>query len=164
MQTFKGGINLKIVIVGAGTGGTNILNSLLNVKDLDIVLVVDKNLNSPGILLAKKFGLRYSESTDSIDPNSTDIIIEATGSEKVAIILREKFQNSCTVMDSKAALLVMTLVRRDMENLDKMNKQICLIHDISSKLLISTENSKKHIENTGSIAQYVNEISEKQKY
>ncbi|QGU94392.1 hypothetical protein GOM49_04085 [Clostridium bovifaecis] len=175
---------MRIAIVGAGTGGSNILKSLISVDSLSIVIVVDRNLNSPGILLAKKLGLPFSQSIDSIDCKSTDIIIEATGNENVIKIIRDKFQDFCTIMDSKAALLVMTLVRRDMDNLNIMNKHISLIHDMSSiikdqmqeislsvenihnvsdNLLYFSESSNEYINKTDNIVKYVNEISSKTK-
>lgn len=176
---------MKIVIVGAGTGGSNIITSFLNTKDIDIVLVIDRNQNSKGILMAKEVGLAYSDSIDDINPSYTDIIIEATGNENVSKILREKFENHCTILDSKAALLLMTLVKKDIEDFENMNKQmVFLIDNISSiveeemreifssveniniiinNLLSSAENSSEYIEKTDNIVKYVNEISSKTK-
>lgn len=175
---------MKIAIVGAGTGGSNIINSLSNVEDVEITMIVDRNLNSPGISLAKNLKLKYSDSMDNINPKFTDIIIEATGNVKVTNILKEKFEDTCTIVDSKAALLLMTLVKKDMQNLENMNNQISLIHDtssivqeeldeisssindihnLSSNLLSSTHESYEYIKKSDKIIKYVNEISSKTK-
>ncbi|KOA20368.1 methyl-accepting chemotaxis protein 3 [Clostridium homopropionicum DSM 5847] len=173
---------MNIAIVGAGVGGSNLLNSLINVEDVKITMVVDTNLNSPGILLAKKYGIKYSDSMDSIRSSETDIVIEATGNEKVSKMVKDKFENSCTIIDSKAALFLMTLVRKDIDNITKMNNQISLIHDtsslveyqikeitltieelrnLSSNLLSYTQLSNEYINKSDTIIKYVNEISSK---
>lgn len=69
---------MNAAIVGAGVGGSNLLNSLRNVEDVKITMVVDTNLNSPGILLAKNYGIKYYDSMDSIRSSEMDIVIEAT--------------------------------------------------------------------------------------
>lgn|GEM_PF-627434 len=175
---------MNIAIVGAGVGGSNLLNSLVNVEDVKITMVVDTNLNSPGILLAKNYGIKFSDNMNNIRPSDTDIVIEATGNEKVSKMVKEKFENSCTIIDSKAALFLMTLVRKDMDNITKMDNQISLIHNtsslvehqikeitltieelhnLSSNLLSYTELSNEYINKSDTIIKYVNEISSKTK-
>lgn len=175
---------MKIAIVGAGTGGANIINSFVNIEDVKINMIIDRNEDAKGILLAKKLGLRYSKSLESINPKDTDIIIEATGKEAVANMIEEKFGNQCTIINSKAALLIMTLVKKDIETLQKMNNQIFLIKNtssiienqlrnicrsiknidgVSSNLLEATEASTGYIDDTDKIVKYVNDISKQTK-
>jgi methyl-accepting chemotaxis protein len=172
------------VIVGAGTGGCEILTSFNNLENVDINLIIDKNMNAPGIELARKLKIRYSQSIEDINISNTDIIIEVTGSEKLKNILKEKFGDSCTIIDSKAALLTMTLVKKDIRSIEKMNNQISLINNtssavqkqlheistsvenirnVSSTLLTSTKDSKEYIKKSDKIIQYVNEISKQTK-
>lgn len=177
-------IVLNIVIVGAGNGGTNILKSFSNIEDIKITMIIDTNFNAPGILLAKELNIQYSGSIDDINRSQTDIIIEATGSQKVDQLLNERFGNTCTIFNSQAAYLIMTLVQRDIQTLEKMNthmevisntsnivqKQLQEITDsieqintVSTSLMNSTNLSNEYIKKSDQITQSVNKIAHKTK-
>lgn len=172
---------MKIAIVGAGNGGTAILKSLSKIEEISIEIIVDTNLNAPGILLAKELGIKYSNSIDDINCKNLDMIIEATGVEKVSMLLNEKFGNSCKIIDSEGAYLIMTLVERDMQTLEKLNAQMAIIndtssvvqkqleditssvkniHNVSENLLNTAEVSNKYIEESDKIVNYVNKIAQ----
>ncbi|WP_352419747.1 methyl-accepting chemotaxis protein [Proteiniborus sp.] len=175
---------MNIAIVGAGKGGTNLIESLTAIDGIYITIVVDLDLEAPGIALAKKLGIKFSSSIDDISSVPVDMIIEATGAKKVADILIEKFENKYKIIDSHAALLVSTLVEGNMNTLEKMNKQIEVInqtstsvqenlqsiynsideiHSVSDKLFVSTNASNKYIEESDKVIQYVNKIANQTK-
>jgi len=175
---------LNIVIVGAGTGGCEILNSLINLENIKIDMIIDKNLNAPGIELAKTLKIAHSQNIEDINANKTDIIIEVTGNENLKNILKEKFENKCTIIDSKSALLVSMLVKKDAQRAEKINKDINIIkdtseiiqnelneisssvnniHDVSNSLMNSINSSKKHIAESDKIIKYFNDISKQTK-
>ena len=175
---------MNIVIIGAGAGGTSILKSLNGIEGIRINMIIDKNLDAPGIQLAKKLRIKYSQSIDDINTNNTDVIIEVTGNGKVEEIVVNKFRSECTIINSKAAKLFMTLVKKDEESLEKINKQVSSIndaslviqdqlkdiavsvediHSVSESLLSSTKISNEYIENSDKIIKYVNEISRQTK-
>lgn len=175
---------LNIIIVGAGKGGTSLINCFNSIDDINIILVVDKNINAPGISLAKKLNIPYSQSIDDINCLSTDLIIEATGNNQISEILNERYGTSCTILDSKAALLILTLVNKNIETLNRINKQITIINDtsyivqnqlaeisasidsissISDNLLNSTKTSNKYINESDKIIQSVNKIAQQTK-
>ncbi|SCG82374.1 Methyl-accepting chemotaxis protein 4 [Proteiniborus sp. DW1] len=175
---------MNIAIVGAGQGGTNLIKSLTEIDDINITIVVDLDLDAPGIVLAKKLKIKYSSSIDDISSVPADMIIEATGSKKVADILFEKFKDKCKIIDSHAALLVSTLVEGNISTLIKLNKQIeaitktsntvqenlqsiynsiNAIHSIGDNLNLSTEASNKYIEESDKVIKYVNTIANQTK-
>jgi methyl-accepting chemotaxis protein len=175
---------LNIAIIGAGNGGKNIIKTVSETKSINIVLVVDKNLEAPGILLSKKLGINYSQSIDDISNYNIDLIIEATGSETIANLLTNKYSNKCKIIDSTGALLIMTLVEKNIDTFEKLNNQISVInntsnivkdelkeilystdniYNISDILLDSTKASIKYIEETDTIIQYVNKIANQTK-
>ncbi|TAH63360.1 MAG: hypothetical protein EWM50_03005 [Gottschalkiaceae bacterium] len=181
---FKEEAKLNIAIVGAGRGGANLIRSLAGVDSIKITMVVDLDSNAPGIVLAKNLGIRHSVSIDDISKVPVDMIIEATGTQRVADILIEKFESRYKIIDSHAALLVSTLVDGNMSTLEKMNKQIEIInhtsasvqenlhsiydsinkvHSVSENLVHSTETSKKYIEESDKVVQYVNKIANQTK-
>ncbi|WP_069649873.1 methyl-accepting chemotaxis protein [Caloranaerobacter ferrireducens] len=172
---------MKIAIVGAGNGGTAILKSLAKIEEISIEIIIDTNLNAPGILLAKELGIRFSDSIDDINCNILDMVIEATGVEKVSMLLNEKFGGSCKIIDSEGAYLIMTLVEREVKTLEKLNSQMSVIadtssvvqrqleditssvksiHNVSENLLNTAEVSSKYIEESDKIVSYVNKIAQ----
>lgn len=177
-------INLNISIVGGGAGGTNILKSLVNIDNINIGIVIDTNINAPAIALAKELNIKYSESIDDIDKEHTDIIIEVTGSEKVAKLLVDKYGEWCKIIDSHVAKLFMLLVERDIKSLEIMNRQINSIsntsntienelkyiyssvsevNSITSSLLNCAQTSSEYILKTNEIINFVNRISQQTK-
>lgn len=185
MNSLKGGhISMNIAIVGAGHGGANLIKSLTAIDGINITIVVDLDSEAPGITLAKKLRIKHSSSMDDISSVPVDMIIEATGTKKVADILIEKYGNEYKIIDSHAALLVSTLVEGNMNTLDKMNKQIDTInqtsvsvqenlqsiydsidkiHSISDNLAFSTTASNEYIKESDKVINYVNKIANQTK-
>lgn len=175
---------MNIAIVGAGRGGTNLINSLNTIDGILITIVVDLDSNAPGIILAKQLGIKYSSSIDDISSVPVDMIIEATGTKKVADILFDKYKNKYKIIDSQAALLLSTLVEGNMNTLERMNKQIEAIthtsvsvqenlnsiynsineiHSVSDKLSLSTNASNEYIKETDKVIMSVNKIANQTK-
>ncbi|HYE81137.1 MAG TPA: methyl-accepting chemotaxis protein [Clostridia bacterium] len=175
---------MNIAIVGAGNGGKNIIESFSKNDEIRIVQVIDNRDDAPGVLLAKKLGIKCFKSIGDISTAGLDLILEATGNEKVKQELSLKYGNICTIIDSSGALLIMSLVRRDIEVLEKLNKQIEAIKNtsaqvqdhlksisvsidstymINKKLNEITKKSIEYIEETDKIIQYVNNISKQTK-
>lgn len=171
---------MNITIVGGGQGGYNMVSCFSNVKDIKINLIIDKREDAPAVVLGKKFKIPYATSIDKIDTDSTDIIIEVTGNEEFSKMLYERFSEKCTVINSSGARLLTTLVKRDMETLEKLNGDMKLIsntselikkqlneitlsvdniHKVSDKLTESTANSTNHIKNSKEIIDYVEKMS-----
>ena len=76
---------LKIMIIGAGAGGTALLPILSDYKEIEITGVADTDSNAPGLALAKKMGILISDDFQKllmqIDAN---IIINVSGNVKVS--------------------------------------------------------------------------------
>jgi methyl-accepting chemotaxis protein len=175
---------LNIAIVGAGKGGVSLIESIAKLEDTSIALVVDPNAEAPGITLAKKLGIQYSQTLEDIGSFSVDMIIEATGKESVAQTLNTRFGNACNIIDSHGARLIMSLVERDIQTLHKLNSQLDMInnttgvvqeqlqeiassietiHDVSTKLNDSSHASTQYIKESDKIVKYVNGIAKQTK-
>lgn len=150
---------MNIAVVGAGTGGRNIIESFSKNNEIKIVQVVDSRDDAPGVLLAKKLGIKCSRSMAEINTAGLDLILEATGNENVKNELKERFENVCTIIDSSGALLIMSLVRRDIEVLEKLNKQIEAIKDTSSQVQSRLKDITDSIDSTYAINKKLNEIA-----
>ncbi len=138
---------MNIAVVGAGNGGKNIIDSLSGINDVNISLVIDTNLNAPGIELAKKLGIRCSTSIDDISPSAIDLVIEVTGSEKVVALLKERLGEKVKLIDSAAARLIVNLVQRDLERIGSINKQVDIINMTSGTVQSKINEISNSIEN-----------------
>jgi methyl-accepting chemotaxis protein len=175
---------LNIAIVGAGAGGTKMIESFSKIEDIRIEKVIDSRLDAPGIMLAKTLGISCSQSIDDISIKNLDLIIEATGNENVKQGLNERYNGKCTIIDSAGALLIVTLVERDIHAMNKLSKQISAIksssaqiqdqlrditdsidstHTYNRRLYEITQKSIEYIEETDKIINYVNNISKQTK-
>ena len=150
---------MNIVIVGAGTGGKNIIESFSKNDEIKIVQVIDNRDDAPGVVLAKQLGIKCSRSMGDINTTNLDLILEATGNEKVKQELNEKFGQVCTIIDSTGALLIMSLVRRDIVAMEKLNKQITAIKDTSTQVENHLKDITDSIENTYEINKKLNKIT-----
>lgn len=175
---------MNVAIVGAGKGGTSIINCFSNNGEIKITQVISRDMDAPGISLAKKLGIRCSQSIDDILTHELDIIIEATGNADVTRALYEKYGDVCNIIDSKGALLIMTLVRKDIQNMEALNNQINAIknasssiqehikdistaidstNEINKRLVDFTETSSTYLDESDKIIRYVNSIAKQTK-
>ena len=85
---------VRIAVVGGGRMGTPLLQNLLEMPYVRIVGVADKDPESPGAQLARKYDLFYTENADVLAARSDDIdiIIEVSGDPKVKPKLKDAFQ------------------------------------------------------------------------
>src|SRR5690625_7547081 len=87
----------RILIVGAGTGGSALLKMLHATEQMEIVGIVDINEQASGVSIAQKFGVHVGKDWRDWLHKEVDIIIEATGNEKVL---------AGHVMDNQHAVMV----------------------------------------------------------
>lgn len=171
---------MKLAIVGAGAGGTKLIELFHEVKEVEIVSVIDKNLQSPGIAHAKKYGIPFYTDIEKID-HRADTIIEATGSPKVLEMIKSHFGHSKRIIESDVAQLLMFVIDRQVEmrqrlnfQLEEINKTSLKLHDemnkivsitkdlnvINDELANSAEHSKQFIEQTDEMTRAVNKITQ----
>ncbi|RSK27782.1 PAS domain S-box protein [Bacillus sp. HMF5848] len=79
----------KVLLVGAGAGGTAMLTMLIETEEMNIVAVIDKNLNAPGVILARKLGIHTDVRWEPYLDEQIDIVIEATGSDATFSAIRD---------------------------------------------------------------------------
>ncbi|GMQ61218.1 methyl-accepting chemotaxis protein [Vallitalea maricola] len=170
---------MKVAIIGAGNGGTKLLKLFKDMDNVIIGLVVDKNYDAPGIILAKKCGIKYTDDMSNID-NNIDVIIEATGIKKIADEVKDKFPQK-QIVDSQMAELMMRIVDKQVSISDQLNNQLDIINnttevlkkemdkvsittkllnDVSHNLIHSSNESKQYITQTDEIINSVNHITQ----
>ncbi|BEP30383.1 methyl-accepting chemotaxis protein [Helicovermis profundi] len=171
---------MKIAIIGAGNGGTKLLNFFMNNESSEVIQIIDQNFDSPGIKTAKENHIQCS--TDINDVNEkVDLIVEATGSSFVAEKLFELYGHSKKIISSELAAIIMGVIDEQVQNTNKLSEQLEIIqntstsledqmnnlndfssslNNISKKLVISSNEYKKYIEQTDTTIKAVNKITQ----
>ncbi|MFH7819259.1 sigma-54 interaction domain-containing protein [Neobacillus thermocopriae] len=109
----------NVMIVGAGKGGTAILKIIKESEMLNIYAVIDRNLDAPGIKLAKQEGIITGTDWHPFINDPIDIIIEVTGDENVFHDLREKKNKNTVLIPGSVAFLVSKLMEEKEELIQK---------------------------------------------
>jgi PAS domain S-box-containing protein len=103
----------NVLIVGAGKGGTAILEILYESSVMKIAAVCDVKEDSPGIQLAQKNNIPVgSDWRDFLnnDTDTIDIVIEVTGDKKVFEEIREARGKQTVIIPGSVAFLIAKLM------------------------------------------------------
>ncbi|MBT2698666.1 sigma-54-dependent transcriptional regulator [Bacillus sp. ISL-40] len=109
----------NVMIVGAGKGGTAILKILKESEVLKVSVVIDRNLDAPGILFAQEEGIKTGEDWRSFLAGSIDIIIEVTGNDTVFQELRKAKSQNTILIPGSVAFLVAKIMQEKEELIEK---------------------------------------------
>jgi PAS domain S-box-containing protein len=119
----------KVLIVGAGKGGTAILKILQETEMMEIAAVVDINKEAPGLKLAESLHIKTGKDWRAFLTQDIDIVIEATGKEEVFRELREKRSKHTVIIPGSVAYITAKLME-EKESLISKLKNETYKHDI----------------------------------
>lgn len=117
------------MIIGAGKGGTAILKMLKETEVLEVIAVIDRNEDAPGIGLAQKAGIPTGTDWKVFLDEKIDIIIEVTGNPDVFTELREAAGRDSILIPGSVAFLISTLME-EKEDLIERLKNDSYKHDL----------------------------------
>lgn len=106
---------LNVAIVGGGRTGTPLLEALLRRPYVNVVGLADRDLDSPGALLARQNGIFVCQYADVLAAKGEDIdlIIEVSGDASVKPALRDAFMaqgnRTTVIVHDLAARLILSL-------------------------------------------------------
>ena len=104
----------NVLIVGAGTGGSIILDLLQNLDFMNVKAIIDIDEDAPGIQLAKELGVDHGVSWKSQLADDLHIIFDLTGDDSVfAELLRTRPAQTVLIPGSVANLLIKLLQEND---------------------------------------------------
>src|SRR6056297_543023 len=180
---------LKIGIIGAGEGGTSILNTFISMEDIEIIGICDEDKNAPGIKLAKEKNIPfYDDFKKLINKKGEKIILEVTGNKKLSELIKENADNKTKVIDYETSHIIFKIVNsrekminkieNEAENLSdlavdisstikevsQINRQnIKDLNDTTKKLTKASEDSKENLNKTNKIVKFIKDVSEQTK-
>ncbi|WP_163102664.1 sigma 54-interacting transcriptional regulator [Peribacillus alkalitolerans] len=113
----------KVMIVGAGKGGTAILKILLETDFLKVEAVIDRNQDAEGIILANSLGICTNVDWKEILDDSFDIVIEVTGSTVVFDEIRAAKSKNTVLVPGTVAFILARLVEEKEGLIEKLKEE-----------------------------------------
>lgn len=135
---------IQVGIIGAGHGGTSLLDMMLHSHGLSIVGIADPNPNSPGIKLARSKGIFTTpDFRDLATLPGRKILIDATGVPAVAAELSALQDDNLDIITTQAAELLWTMI-------DERDKVMEVLMNESTHLLSFIQHSTVQLEELNS--------------
>lgn len=111
----------RIVILGAGAGGTSMLEMLLQEELVDVVAIVDRNPEAPGLVRAAELGIpTYAKVEDALQECAPCIAFNLTADEKVETAASEILGKGCVIgcLETRLLWKMITDLREAKEKLE----------------------------------------------
>jgi len=109
----------RIVIVGAGQGGSALIELFKDDPTVKIVAVADIDKNAPGMLLAARLGIKaITELSDLLNEKPVHLVIDVTGSRRAAKRIADIFPSETEVISGTSARFVWDLIETKKQTRD----------------------------------------------
>jgi signal transduction histidine kinase len=104
----------RVAIVGAGRGGTALLDLLHQLRTIEVVGITDRNPTSPGLQRARELHVPvYERLADLIGNQRVNLVMDLTGDPSMDRILREQATGGTDILSGPASRLLWDLVRHE---------------------------------------------------
>lgn len=120
-------MNKRLLIVGAGKGGTEVLKMLLDSPLVTVVAVIDSDVAAEGLKLARSRGIQTASDWRACADKKVDFVIETTGQSKTFVELKDHF--------SEAVVLPGEFIRIVVERLKQNQQMLEAIIDCTSEAI-----------------------------
>ncbi len=102
----------KVLIIGAGRGGTALIKALQGIERLKVVAIIDKNQAAEGMKLAKELNVKASAEFYPYLDESLDIIFDATGDKELFDELKKLKSDHTALIPGSVANFIMGLIEQ----------------------------------------------------
>lgn len=159
---------LNVGIIGAGSGGASILDTFLNMDDLNIIGVCDSDFSAPGIIKAQEKGISvYDDFNKLLKVKKEKVILEVTGNENLSKLVKEAADEKTKIIDSETSLILFKIVNSREEMLKRMEEEadkLCkLAVDIGETIAEVSESNSENIQELDKTANQLQQASENSK-
>lgn len=114
----------NVLIVGAGSGGTNILNLLLNSNFMNVSAIVDIDEHAPGLAIARKLGISQGPNWKTFLTNDVQIVFDVTGEKKVFEELLKSIPMHTLLIPGSVANLLVGLLNENKQYTQKIQTEM----------------------------------------
>lgn len=113
----------KVLIIGAGVGGSAILKLLAAVENMDVIAVVDVNSEASGLKLAEEMGVRIGNDWRSFMKDHPDLLFDVTGSPSVFVDVQKELPPHTILIPGSVANLIVQLMKDNIHYNEKLRKE-----------------------------------------
>ncbi len=100
-----------VAIIGAGRGGTALMEIFANDPLVEIVGIAETNPRAPGVALARRLGIpRTADYRELLAMEQVDLIIDVTGNEEVGRVLQDFHRMGVAVIGGASAKFMWQLI------------------------------------------------------
>ncbi|MFH1014941.1 MAG: PAS domain S-box protein, partial [Nitrospirota bacterium] len=103
---------IKVAIVGAGKGGSYLLEVFHMNGEVKVVGITDKDNKAPGLKLAKEWGIFIADDVKDLLSQNPRIVINATDELKVSEFIKQAATYPIEIIEGTSARLLLDLVKR----------------------------------------------------
>jgi len=143
---------LKVGIIGAGRGGSALLETLIQMDNIKIEGIADINSSAPGIEMAKNEGIKCFKTAQELLTSCTlDVVFEVTGNRNFVKDLRRKLPDETVLVEAPAVNIMLSIIRD--------RKELLEIKEIKEQLSIILNTAQEGIQmvDKNGIIKYVNQ-------
>ena len=103
---------IKVAIVGAGKGGSSLMDVFHANGEVKVVGITDKDKNAQGLSLAKEWSIFVAKDINDLYSRNPEIIINATGRPEATKLIKDTAPYPVEVIEGASAKFLYELVRR----------------------------------------------------
>jgi len=105
---------MRVAIIGAGRGGTALLDVLHQIGTIEVVGITDKDPLAPGLQRAREINVTiYDQVADLIKSPELNLVMDVTGDLAMVPVLQEQLPTEVDIISGQAARLLWTLVQHE---------------------------------------------------
>jgi signal transduction histidine kinase len=105
---------MRVAIIGAGRGGTALLDVLHQIGTIEIVGIMDKDPSAPGLRRAREINVTvYDRVADLIRSPGVNLVMDVTGDPTMAPVLKQQLPAHTDIVSGQASRLLWTLVQHE---------------------------------------------------
>jgi two-component system NtrC family sensor kinase len=105
---------IKVAIVGAGRGGTALLDVLHQIGTIDIIGITDKDPSAPGLQRAQELTVPiYDRVGALVTSPGLNLVMDVTGDPAMGPVLQQQAPVGIDIVSGQAARLLWTLVQHE---------------------------------------------------
>ena len=104
----------KVAILGAGRGGTALLDLLHQIRTIEIVGIADQNQSAPGLQRARELNVPvYERVADLIGNHGVNLVMDVTGDPTMERILHKHAPAGADILSGPASRILWELVQHE---------------------------------------------------
>ncbi|MBI4562309.1 MAG: GAF domain-containing protein, partial [Candidatus Rokubacteria bacterium] len=132
------GVATRVAVVGAGKGGTALIQLLRESSGVRIVAVADVNAEAPGLELARERGVPTVSEHVAVFRYFPELVIEATGKLEVLEDLLRERPTGTEVIGARSARLLWNFIEAREQSARRLETLLLLSQSLTSTLHLET--------------------------